>query len=399
MDDRSCPPTRRAALRAIGITGAMALGAPAIFQGRSTVFAQARASYSARAVRLMEEATVVDLLNQFRFPDFSEKPPRSERWLREPSSFSALDWSTYRGSGLNAVALGHGAGSYEEAVRFFAEWNGFLAAYPDWFTRVDDVTDFARARSASKMGILLSFQDSTHFRTPDDVQTFWSLGQRLSQLTYNFNNRIGSGFLEQRDGGLSVFGLSILERMQTVGMAVDLSHCGDLTTLDALDAAKRPVVFTHATARALVPGHLRCKTDEAIKKMAKSGGVMGIAYIRFMDRDQEPVTIEHVLDHFDYVAKLVGVEHVAVGSDLDVLGNPNAIGGSFNPRTQPNFSRYQYHEDEGGGITVKGLNHPKRMFDLTEGLIQRGYGDTDIRAVLGGNAVRVLGEIWAKPLA
>ncbi len=387
---------RRHALRLIGMTGAAAFGAPAILAGRYRVFAQSPAPYSARAIRLMEESTVVDLLNQFRFPDFSEKPPRSERWLKEAGAFSKEDWAIYRGSGMTAGALGHGAGTYEEAVRFYAGWNGFLAAYPDWFTRIDDVADFARARATGKFGIILTFQDSTHFRTPDDVATFWSLGQRLSQLTYNFNNRIGSGFLEQRDGGLSVFGLSIMERMQTVGMAVDVSHCGDQTTLDALDAAKKPVVFTHATARALVPGHLRCKTDEAIRKMAKTGGVMGINYIRFMDRGQEPVTIEHVLDHFDYVARLVGVEHLAVGSDLDVIGNPNAIGGGMNPRAQPNFSRYQYHEDTDGAITVKGLNHPKRMFDLTEGLIRRGYRDDDIRGILGGHAVRVLGEIWPK---
>ena len=389
--------TRRGALKAMG-SAAAALSAPVILRGRFTVFAQSTDTYSARAIRLMQEATVVDLLNQFRFPDFTQKPPRAERWLREPGTFTREDWAVYRGTGLTGVALGHGAGSYEDAVRFFADWNGFFAAYPDWFRRVDEVNDFDRARAEGKFGILLSFQDSTHFRTPDDVTTFFGLGQRISQLTYNFNNRIGSGFLEQRDGGLSVFGISIMERMQQVGMAVDVSHCGDQTTLDALDVAKKPVIFTHATARGLVPGHLRCKTDEAIRKMAKTGGVMGIAYIRFMDRSQEPVTIEHVLDHFDYVAKLVGVQHVAVGSDLDVLGNPNAIGGSFNPRTQTNFSRYQYHEDTDGAITVKGLNHPKRMFDLTEGLIRRGYTDADIKGILGGNAVRVLGTIWPRPL-
>ena len=183
--------------------------------------------------------------------------------------------------------------------------------------------------------------------------------------------------------------------MQQVGMAVDVSHCGDQTTLDVLDAAKKPVIFTHATARALLPGHLRCKTDEAIQKMAKSGGLMGIAMIRFMVRNSEPVTLEHVLDHVDYVTKLVGVEHVAIGSDLDVVGNPNAVnGGGFDPRTQPNFARYQYHEDADGAITIRGLNHAQRVFDLTEGLIRRGYTDAQIAQILGGNAVRVLGAIW-----
>jgi membrane dipeptidase len=180
-------------------------------------------------------------LNQFQFADYSAKPPKSEQWLTIPGSFTSEDATRYRDSGITVFALGHGAGDYERAIRFFADWNGFLAAYSDWFTRVDDASDFARAKAAAKTGVMLTFQDSTHFRTPDDVRTFFGLGQRVSQLTYNFGNRIGSGFLEQRDGGLTVFGGSILQRMQDVGMAVDLSHCGDQTTLDALAAAKRPV--------------------------------------------------------------------------------------------------------------------------------------------------------------
>jgi membrane dipeptidase len=384
--------TRRAA---IGAIGAAVVGAPAVLRGRYRVFAQSPAQYSARAIRLLQETIVVDLLNQFRFPDYSEKPPKIERWLRTPGSFTAADAATYQSSGINVFALGDGARDYTEGLRFFAEWNGFIAQYPDLLTRIDKVGDFERARATHKIGVMLTFQDSTHFRTPDDVTTFFGLGQRVSQLTYNFNNRIGNGFLEQRDGGLSVFGLSIMERMQKVGMGVDVSHCGDQTTLDALDAATRPVLITHATCRALVPGAMRAKTDEAIRKLAGTGGLMGIAFLRFMDRGQEPVTIDHVLDHFDYVAKLVGVEHVAVGSDCDVVGNPNPVGGGgFQPSSQPNFDRYKFHADAEGKITVTRLDHPKRMFDLAEGLIGRGYSDANIKLILGGNAVRVLGDIW-----
>lgn len=382
---------RRQALRAIAIGAA----SPAVLRGRYRLFAQSNASYSARAMRLVEASVVVDLLNQFQFPDFSVTPPKIDQWLSTPGTLTAADAARYRESGITVFSLGAGAGGFEDAVRFFARWNGLLAGYSEWFTRIDDVSDFATAKAQQKSGVMLTFQDSTHFRTPDDVSVFLGLGQRVSQLTYNFNNRIGSGFLEERDGGLSVFGHSIMERMQQVGMTVDVSHCGDQTTLDALDAARKPVIFTHATARALVPGHLRCKTDEAIVKMARSGGVMGIAMIRFMVRNSEPVTIEHVLDHVDYVAKLAGIDHVAIGSDLDLVGNPNAVnGGGFDPRTQPNFSRYRYHEDPDGAITIKGLNHAKRVLDLTEGLIRRGYTDAQIAQVLGGNAVRVLAATW-----
>lgn len=383
--------TRRAAL---GWLAAGTLAAPAILRGGYRLFADSQNSYSERCIRLVQGSVVVDLLNQFRFPDYSQKPPLIERWLRKPGSFTAEDAALYRESGITAFALGSGSNDYTDGLRFFAEWNGFLAAYPDWLLRIGNTGDFQRAHSARKIGILLTLQDSTHFRNPDDVDTFFALGQRLSQLTYNFNNRIGSGFLEQRDGGLSVFGLSIMKRMEQVGMAVDVSHCADQTTLDALAAATKPVLFTHANARALLPGRMRTKTDEAIRGMAKTGGVMGISFIRFMVRDREPVGLENALDHFDYVRKLVGVEHLAVGSDYDIIGNANPIGGGFQPTTQPNFERYGFHAGPDGRLSTTGLDGPKRMFDLTEGLIRRGYSDSDIELILGGNAVCVFGRVW-----
>lgn len=386
------PVSRRTVLRWAALSGA-----PAVLRGRFQLFAQSNAEYSARAIQLIAETTVVDLLNQFRFADYSEKPPKSDLWLNKPGSFTAADAATYQSSGINVFALGSGTADYQEGLRFFAKWNGFLAAYSDWLLRIDDARDFARVRTDRKIGIMLTLQDSTHFRGPDDVDEFFALGQRISQLTYNFNNRIGSGFLEQRDGGLSVFGLSIMKRMEKAGMAVDLSHCADQTTLDALEAAKKPALFTHATCRALIQGHMRAKSDEAIRKLAKTGGIMGIDFIRFMVRDREPVSTANVLDHFDYVRKLVGVEYLAVGSDLDLVGNGNPIGGGFRPDSQPNFERYRYHVDKPEHVGTTGLDHPKRMFDLTEGLIARGYSDADIKMILGGNAVRVLGKIWSPP--
>ena len=375
----------------------MASFSAAILSNRFRLFAQSSVKYSARAIRLVEESPVVDLLNQFLFEDFAEKPPKIDRWLDHPETFRKADSEPYLNSGINVFALGSGARDYEAGLRFFARWNGFLAAHPDLLLRVTSVTDIEGAHQTRRTGIMITLQDSTHFRTPSDVDEFFGLGQRISQLTYNFNNRIGSGFLERRDGGLSVFGASIMKRMEGVGMAVDLSHCADQTTLDALEAATKPVLFTHATCRALIPTLTRAKTDDAIRQMAKTGGVMGIDFIRFMVRDREPVGIENALDHFDYVRKLVGVEHVAIGSDLDLVGNGNPVGGGgFNPASQPNFERYGFHVDKADHVAVTGLDHAKRTFDLTDGLIRRGYSDAEIRAILGGNAIRVLGAVWPR---
>lgn len=377
-------------------------GGPAVHRKRYRIFADTSQEYSARAIRLVQESTVVDMLNFFRHADYRDgTPTKDQLWLDVPDSFTEEDFDRYRSSGMNVLALGRQVDDYEAGLRFFARWNGFIASHARWFMRVDTADDFDRARREGKVGIMLTFQNSEHFRAPDDVEEFHRLGQRLSQLTYNYQNRLGAGFLEHRDGGLTVFGHSIVERMNQVGMAVDLSHCGDRTTLDAIRASTQPVLFTHASCRALVPGHLRCKTDEAIQAMAATGGVMGIHFVRFMIRSEPPVTVEHVLDHFDHVVRLVGVEHVGIGSDLDMEGNgtPRVPPGEQPDyetlrRMRPNLERYRVHLNDEGRETISRLDHPKRVFDLTEGLVRRGYSDDDIALMLGGNFRRALGEIW-----
>lgn len=391
---RTVAQSRRDVVRALAL-GAVALAAaPAVLRGRYRLFAHTTAEYSARAVKLVEETVVVDLLNQFQFADFRQEPVKSRIWMQQPGAFTRADFELYRTSGTRVFGLGAGSASYDGAIKWIADWNGFLAGYSDWFVRVDDAADFARlSRDRNRVGVMLTVQGANHFRTPDDVNVFLALGQRVSQLTYNTTNRLGSGFLADEDAGLTEFGASIVKRMEEVGMAVDLAHAGDRTTLDALAAATRPVIVSHASCRALVPGHLRAKTDEMIRAVAKSGGVMGIPFLRFMLKLDEPVTIEHALDHFEHVVKLVGVEHVGIGSDMDVQGNPNPMGVP-EPTNQPNFDRYRLHRDTDSAITTKKLDHPKRAYDLAEGFIRRKYSDANIRLMLGGNWARALGAIW-----
>jgi membrane dipeptidase len=285
---------RREAIKALSLASAF-VAAPAVLRGRFRLLAQGT-EYSARTIRLVRESTVVDMLCQFAFPDFREDGvPRAHLWLRDPASFTDVDFARFRDSGVNILALGHGSPNYEEGLKWCAEWNGFIASHSDWFTRIDDVRDLVSVKGSGKVGVMITTQGADHFRTAADVETYWQLGQRVCQLTYNMQNRLGAGFLEHRDGGLTVFGHEVLARMEQVKMIADLSHCGDQTTLDALAAAKRTPIFTHASCRALLPGYTRCKTDEMIRGLAAKGGVMGIPFIRFMIRPEPPVTVEHVV--------------------------------------------------------------------------------------------------------
>jgi membrane dipeptidase len=240
------------------------------------------------------------------------------------------------------------------------------------------------------VGILIGVQDSSHFRSPDDVDHFHRLGQRVSQLTYNARNMIGNGSTERVDGGISDFGVAIVERMNRVGMAVDVSHSGDRTTLDACELSGRPVLFTHSNARALNPGHPRCKTDDAIVRMAATGGVMGITGVRNFVTAQEPTTIEHYLDHFDHVRDLVGVEHLGIGSDIDLHGYDDMPAAEYEALKAGYKGSYAFREK----FDIDEIAHPRRVFDVAQGLIRRGYSDEHIEGILGGNFQRVLGEIW-----
>ncbi|HZS48785.1 MAG TPA: membrane dipeptidase [Blastocatellia bacterium] len=380
--------SRRDVLKSIASAGAVALAAPMINRGRFSIFAGSTVEYSARAIDLMKRSLVMDMLSPLALDS-----QKQAKWFADPDSFTPETLQQYKDSGINIFHIAVGAGgpdAYVEIMRFFGLWNGFIAHHGNSMMRIDSPAALDSVKSSGKIGILLGLQNSEHFRRPDDVDFFHSLGQRVSLLTYNSRNLIGNGSTERRDEGISDFGVAIIERMNKVGMTVDVAHSGDRTTLDAFEISKKPVLITHSNCRALAPGHPRCKTDEAIKKMAANGGVMGITGVRMFVKVDEPTTIENVLDHFDHVTKLVGVEHLGVGSDSDLYGY-DALPPAMNKQLRASYKgSYGFREK----IDIEGLNHPKRMFDLTEGLIRRKYSDQSIEGILGGNFKRVLTETW-----
>jgi len=363
--------------------------APLINRGRYRIFACSPVEYSARTIELVKRSTVIDMLSPLTL-NF----PKMAKWFADPETFTAADFQPFKDSGINIFHIGVGLGgpeAYLETLKFFAAWNGFIADRSEYFMRVDSAGDLDRVKSSGKIGILLGLQNSDQFRGPADVDFFRGLGQRVSQLTYNSRNLIGNGSTERRDEGISDFGAAIIERMNKVGMAVDVSHCGDRTTLDAFELSRKPVLITHSNCRALAPGHPRCKTDEAIKKVGAAGSVMGITGVRMFVKKDEPTTIEDALNHFDHVRKLIGAEHLGVGSDIDLYGY-DQMPPEENKRLRAGYKgSYGFREK----IDIEGLNHPRRMFDLTEGLIRRQYSDGDIEGILGGNFKRVLAEIWS----
>ena len=266
------------------------------------------------------------------------------------------------------------------------------------------VEDISKAKELGKLGVLLSFQDGKPIE--DDLahlRIFHEVGVRIIQLTYNSQNLIGVGCCERSYGKLSYFGVKVVEEMNRLGIAIDLSHCCDETTMDAIETSNDPVLFTHSSVRALCNAYGRNKTDEQIKALAEKGGVMGICWQPFMIKrnpetlEVQPSTIEDVLNHIDYVVHLVGIDHIGFGSDL--------IGKSQDEGTVPWYSSFRLWRPlrpdvfGAGPIDVydrfpQGLERHSDALNITRGLLARGYSDQEILKILGGNFLRVFEKVW-----
>ena len=362
-----------------------------INRGRFQAFAQTGATYSAHAIDLVEGSLVIDMLSVLG----------GERWEKMWDNANAIGESDFQWLKSSGVGVFHaainpfGSRAREQAFKELGRLNSLLLYKSAHAMRIGSAGDFERVRREGKAGFLLGAQNSVHFENIDDVDAFWLLGQRVSQLTHNEGNRIGSGGMAWFDRGLTEFGAAVVERMNKTGMTIDVAHCADRTTLEAIEASSKPVVISHANCRALNPGYSRCKTDEALRMMAAKGGVMGLTVLRAFVRGEEPTTIEHWLDHVDHVAKLVGVEHVGIGSDAGLAtSSPKADmkGMKWYEGLPSNIKKFYRFRVKFG---IDGLDHPKRVYDIAEGLIRRRYSDADIRGVLGLNFRRMLEETWS----
>jgi len=266
------------------------IAAPYIARGSLRISETTDRTYSPRAVDLVRSSVVLDMLAPIKIalgPEFYARP------------LSEQDAAEFRASGITAIHHAQGIGgpmAREQVLQYLAAWGNYVARNSLVFTGVNNVADILRAKSEGKCAVIMGVQNADHFHRAADVRTFYDLGQRCAQLTYNEQNRIGSGSTDRVDGGVSDFGAGIIAAMAEVGMLIDVSHCGDRTTLDAIEIAPNPIAITHSNCRALVD-HPRVKTDEAIRALAAKGGVMGITGVRSFVSRTDPTNIGHVVDH------------------------------------------------------------------------------------------------------
>lgn len=360
--------------------------------------------YSARTQRIMRTSHVVDMLCNVRNRmivrgeenSLETAGQRVRAWLTDPSTITVSELQRYRDSGIDvfhcstdAGQLLPGATSYDKAVFMFEGWQRILAAHPDTFLPIYGPRELRQSRDTDKIAIILGLQNGNHFRTAADVAHFYGLGQRTSQLTYNAENHLGGGAFTEV--GLKPAARDIIHAMNRVGMVLDLSHSNDLTVRGAIEETRVTPIISHTNCRTLNPGFTRAMPDDIIRAVAERGGVIGVTVLRQFVTQEEPTTIDHFVRHIDHIVEIAGINHVGIGGDSDLLPF-DGVDDEARRRFFAQSSQQQYRWRE--RLDIDGLDHPRRMYDIVEALARRGYSDRDIRKVIGGNWVRVLGHIW-----
>jgi len=292
----------------------------------------------------------------------------------------------YRAAGFDmaVINIGFGDDGPEQHLRMAAHFRHWLAARPEDYSLVDTADDIVRARAEGKLAIAFDMEGANGIADqPSLLQLYYDLGVRWMLMAYNRSNRVGSGCMDEEDGGLTAFGRQVVDEMERVGMVACCSHTGRRTAIDLLSRATRPVLFSHSNASA-IQQHPRNIDDGMIRACAATGGVVGINgigdFLGTPDCDLEDAFVRHL----DHMVQLVGPHHVGLAFDhvFDVaeleayIATQSAL---FPPGTMaPVFRQLSFEAIEG----------------IVERLLKLGYSDDDIAAILGGNLMRVARQVW-----
>lgn len=283
---------------------------------------------------------------------------------------------------------------YKATLDNIAAWQGRFSRFPKLITQVRTVKDIHEAKKKSLSGIIIGFQNASPIENDlDRLAVFHQLGVRVIQLTYNERNLLGNGCYERRDEGLSHFGLDAIREMNRLGILIDLSHCGDKTTLEAIEQSSKPVAVTHANSRTFVD-FIRNKTDDALKALTERGGLIGANSFPIFLRKGYESSLSDFGDAIDDLVERVGVDHVGIGNDF-CQDQPHRFfewlfaqqGTKFRPMPVGIPDPHHHPRD---------LELPDQMPNVASELLKRGYGRSDIAKILGGNFLQLFADVWTR---
>ena len=248
------------------------------------------------------------------------------------------------------------------------------------------INEIATARDRGRVAVVFDLEDSGPLDGRlERVQELYDLGVRTMLPTYNRRNAAGSGCLDTTDEGLTEYGRALVREMNTVGMVVDGSHCSVQTGLDLCETSTQPVVYSHSCMRGLWD-HPRNITDDQARACAETGGVIGITGVGIF-LGPNHASIDAMIDHVDYAVELVGPEHVGLSTDFVFDDHGLDIGPDDAYLFDESYARWDEVDDL----------PPERLLEVGDRLRERGYPDRAVAAILGGNFLRVAGQLWRAP--
>lgn len=232
-------------------------------------------------------------------------------------------------------------------------------------TRVSHIEDVA---TSGRIAALLSFESVEPLQGDLALcRMFYRLGLRCIGLTHNRRNQAADGVGEKRTGGgLSTFGVALVEEMNRLGMVIDVSHLAPRGVEDVLEISRAPVIASH-TGMAAICDHPRNLTDAQVEAIARGGGVVCIFFLPyFLEPDgSHDSTVGRVLDHIDHAVRVAGIDHVGLGSDFDGMDNDK----------------------------IAGLEDASRVPVVAAGLRDRGYSPEAVHKIMGENLCRVFRQV------
>jgi membrane dipeptidase len=264
-----------------------------------------------------------------------------------------------------------------EAVEAMAAWSWAIRKGSSPLLKVTRAADLQRAAVERKLGLIFASQDGqilgpSTFSTSEAnlarLLLLHDLGLRMLGLTHNDRNSLGSPQGDPSDGGLSPLGRRVVEEMGALRMLVDLSHCSDRTTSEAIALSRRPCVVSHAGCRSILDSP-RNKPDDQIRALATRGGVFSVFALNPWVKAGAAGTLDDVVRHIEHALKIAGQDHVAFASDGPLLGAPN---------------------DE---QRISPLDGPDRLTRLCDALAARGHKADVIDKLAGVNFTRLFGEV------
>jgi membrane dipeptidase len=269
-------------------------------------------------------------------------------------------------------------------------------AHQKFLIKAETVADIQRAHDQGKIAWIGAIEGAAPIENElDRIDILYGLGIRLLGVTYSEGNQLGGGIKEKNDGGLTLFGEKAVARMNKVGMAIDCSHVGVKTTLDTIRVSKKPIFITHCGARALWDIN-RLAPDEVIKACAGKGGVIGIEaapHTTITGNNNREHSVDSIMEHFEYVKDLVGIDHVTFGPDTlygDHVGLHDAFAQHLSIKQTSGTAQHPKMP------YIRGFENPtEASHNILRYLVMKNYSDADIAKVAGGNVLRVLKEVWA----